>query len=288
MTPKIEVFYWNPRRSLLGRGLEKYTRLPWRVNNFGDLIGPLVVSKMLALRDLTDTVPALSRRLMSVGSVLHFADTGDVVWGTGINGTKSQRDHRFVSLDVRAVRGPLTRDYLQARGIPVPEVYGDPALLLPFLMPELVELATVKKHPVTVVPNFLDYGRYRSDDSRLLNPQAPLLTCLRRIAQSELVVGSSLHGIVVAEALGVPARLIAGSEPPFKYLDYYRGSGREGYEAMGTIEEAVAARGEPLPPASFSLLPLIEAFPADLWTARTVYPPAGSVRTSERHRLQDS
>ena len=42
------------------------------------------------------------------------------------------------------------------------------------------------------------------------------------------MVSSSLHGIVIAEAYGVPAVLVASStEPVFKYEDYYAGTGRE-------------------------------------------------------------
>ena len=39
-----------------------------------------------------------------------------------------------------------------------------------------------------------------------VNPLAPLWEVIRHIAQSEFVVASSLHGIIVAEALGVPVR----------------------------------------------------------------------------------
>lgn len=49
----------------------------------------------------------------------------DTIWGTGINGKVSEDLHKFEKLDVRAVRGPLTRNYLISKGINCPEVYGD-------------------------------------------------------------------------------------------------------------------------------------------------------------------
>jgi pyruvyltransferase len=87
---------------------------------------------------------------------------------------------------------------------------------------------------------------------------------LQTIAASEFVTGSSLHAIVIAESLGIPARLMRSShEPEFKYLDYYLGSGRRGYEAAGSAGEAMARGGEPAP--RWDPDPLLAAFPRDLW-----------------------
>jgi pyruvyltransferase len=80
-------------------------------------------------------------------------------------------------------------------------------------------------------------------------------------------VGSSLHAIVVAESLGIPARVIASrAEHPFKYEDYYRGTGRRGVEAAQSMKEAVAMGGRDLP--HFDADGLIAAFPVDLWAER--------------------
>ena len=261
----VRVFEWNPSRPVLPGRLGR--RLPLRrpVNNFGDLLGPLVVQRLLRARGIDPGRSRTTGTLFSVGSVLHFAITGDVVWGTGRNGKEGDAAHDFTSLDVRAVRGPLTRDFLRARGIEVPEVYGDPALLLPGLMPELVAASKDKQHAVTIVPNLNDMRRERLRGPQVLDPTSPVLTCLNRIAQSALVVGSSLHGIVVAEALGIPARLVvSGSENVFKYDDYYRGTGRTNYTAAETNAAAIAMGGET--GLDWSPDPLLEAFPADLWT----------------------
>lgn len=119
---------------------------------------------------------------------------------------------------------------------------------------------------MTVVPNFRDMqlnpGWQLS--AKVLNPRAPLKRCLSRIAASEFVVGSSLHGIIVAEALGVPARVIRSAvESDFKYNDYYQGTGRAGFSPAETVREAIAAGGEP--PPVFHAESLLAAFPADLW-----------------------
>jgi pyruvyltransferase len=267
---QVEVFHWNPRRRLLKGRLARYAPRVRLTNNFGDLLGPLIVERMLERAGMNAGRACVSARLFTVGSVLHFAESGDVVWGSGVNGKIPVGEHRFDSLDVRAVRGPLTQAFLMARGIQVPDVFGDPALLLPHLLPWLVAASSEKLHEVTVVPNLNDTGRFgKSPD--VLNPRSPMKNCLLRIANSRLVVGSSLHGIVVAEALGIPARLIQSrAENPFKYADYYAGTGRSEYAAATSVADARARGGEP--PIVWSAEPLMSAFPFDLWE-----PPTASV-----------
>ncbi len=98
----------------------------------------------------------------------------------------------------------------------------------------------------------------------MLDPRSPLDHCLRRIAQSELVVGSSLHALVVAESLDIPARLIRSRvEHELKYADYYLGTGRYDFRPADSIAEAIAAGGEPKP--EWTPTALLKAFPYDLW-----------------------
>jgi pyruvyltransferase len=196
---------------------------------------------------------------------LHFARDHDVIWGTGVNGKIPDMKYVFHVLDVRAVRGPHTRDFLSRRGVNVPAIFGDPALLLPRVMPELVSFSRVKRYPLTVVPNFNDFPTYKAAPT-LLDPRSPVEVCLQRIAQSELVVGSSLHAIVVAESLGIPARLISSPvEDPFKYEDYYLGTGRPDAETAPSVEDAVRMGGECAP--ILDATQLLDAFPLDLWRA---------------------
>ena len=257
----IDVYRWDPARPVFRGRLGRRIPIKRRVGNFGDLLGPLVVDAMLRRLDLDSASPECDAQLLSIGSVMHQARDGAVVWGTGVNGKKMDlSEYTATRLDLRAVRGPLTRDFLLERGFQVPEVYGDPALLLPELHPELKQ--EDRTRDLTVVMNFNDRGV--AAGPHVLNPRKPVWQCLRTIASSRLVVGSSLHGIVVAESLGIPARAVASAtESEFKYADYYRGTGRSTYRIAPTVDEAVAMGGES--PPEWDAAPLIEAFPADLW-----------------------
>ncbi|GCL63484.1 polysaccharide pyruvyl transferase family protein [Pseudaquabacterium pictum] len=279
----IELFHYDPRLPVVPGRLG--SRLPWRrpLSNFGDLLGPVVVRGLLARHGVhlpAQAPPARAdgpprQRLLSIGSVLHYARDGDVVWGSGRNAKMEDALHRFTRLDVRAVRGPLTRDFLLARGVPCPPVYGDPGLLVPLVLPELVALSRQRPHPLTIVPNYNDLGWMPPSDA-LLDPRSPWMDCLRRIAQSALVVATSLHAVVVAEALGVPARLVRSrAEHPFKYQDYYLGTGRSDVRIADSLAQALRWGGEP--PPSPAIGPLLDSFPHELWTAAAAAPPGGSV-----------
>ena len=75
----VRVVRWNPTRT------DQATGAVSPVANFGDLLGPIVVdalSSQLPAPAEPESVP----RLVAVGSLLHFARKGDVIWGAGVNG----------------------------------------------------------------------------------------------------------------------------------------------------------------------------------------------------------
>lgn len=202
---------------------------------------------------------------------MHFSNDGDVVWGTGVNGKVRLDEHRFTDLDVRAVRGPRTRKWLlKHKGLDVPAVYGDPALLLPLIDETLASRTMEKRRRLTVVPNMNEASKYRGHPD-FLSPRRPVHQVVSAIASSEYVVGSSLHAIVLAEAFGVPCALVRSAvESPFKYDDYFEGTGRADAVSFDSFEAALAhaksidvTSYEPL--AAWNPDPLIAAFPRDLW-----------------------
>lgn len=255
------VVHWNPKRNTFPR---PFRRLPFgsHVNNFGDLLGPAIVERLVSDRDRADR-SAVARRLLTVGSVLHMAQDGDVVWGSGKNGKVVEEEHKARSLDVRAVRGPLTAQWLTARGFEVPEVYGDPALLLPTLYPELSDLASQKRRRRVLVPNLHDSAGW-SGHPDFVSPIGPWRDVVEAIVTSETVVTSSLHGVIVAEAFGLPvAHVTSTREPEFKFRDYYEGTGRSMPAMISTLDEALllSPEGRPGSLDSWSAQDLLDAFP---------------------------
>lgn len=204
---------------------------------------------------------------MAIGSVLRLAEENDVIWGTGLSG-KSLELHKyhFKNLEVKAVRGPLTREFLiQNFKIPCPPIYGDPALLLPYLFPEF-KRSESPTYEYIVIPHYSELNLFPPEYyPNVVSPLEPWDQVLQKILDSKFVISSTLHGIVVAEAFGIPARLlkVTYNEPMLKYRDYYLGTQRPHFKYAKSVEDALSMGGE----SAFKcdLKKLYEAFPFEYW-----------------------
>jgi pyruvyltransferase len=233
-----------------------------RENNFGDLLGPWIVAR---IRDRLGLRRAVSQRhrLLTVGSIINLvAREDDIVWGSGIHGNFLPLPTPFPSLDIRAVRGPLTAELLRESGNKVPDVYGDPALLVPYLWRDSQLGIERCSGGTVIVPNYYDLS---AAPPGALNPRGSLLERIRLIASANRVIASSLHGIVIAEAYGVPAVLVASeSERRFKYEDYYGGTGRSLPPVASDWQSALGAPAAG-PIKDWDPRALLSSFPTDLW-----------------------
>lgn len=115
-----------------------------------------------------------------------------------------------------------------------------------------------------MIPNLNDLARYRSHEA-LVAPTSNLWSIAASILRADFVAASSLHAIVLADAMGIPNRLIESkSEHSFKYRDYYQGTGRELPELARDVEDAI--RLGATEPLNWDSQPLLGAFPAELWS----------------------
>lgn len=219
------VYWWEPR----GKPKHGFGR------NFGDELNPWLFERIKGFTPRR-AKPTSSGKTLAIGSVLHLAHPGDIVWGSGLNG--KLRDDRGgiilpsapAQVDFRAVRGPLTRDLLLQAGADVPPVYGDPALLLrQFVAP----LADSERRGTLIIPHFTDYADTCAalpddPDLRIMRVDAPVEAMVDAIHGSARVLTTALHGIIAAEALGVPVTFfrMRSVETLFKYEDYFAGTGR--------------------------------------------------------------
>jgi len=258
----VTIFSFNPKRRFFRYRWAKFLPISRRLNNFGDLLGPIIVAKLLADKQLHQSAVSGGRTLFTVGSVLHFAKDNDVVWGSGRNGKIPADRHLFTKLDVRATRGPMTRGFLREYGIEVPLIYGDPALLLPVLFPELHE-RIAKRRPHIFIPNYNDINLIKTKVP-IISPNQNPWKVIDIIRESEFVSASSLHGIILAEALGVPCRVVLSrTENTFKYLDYFLGTGRQHIDFASDPEEAEKMGGHEH--MIWSPDRLLSSFPYDLF-----------------------
>lgn len=248
--PHVSLYHWQPHDGGI---------------NFGDHLSTIIIGKILASRGFTlDDEVTQPANLLGIGSILQVARNGDHVWGSGINGKLKDGGFTATSIHAHAVRGPLTAEFLRKRGINVPDVFGDPALLLKDLFAD--RFRPTQETDYLFVPNLYDLPLVRNQEN-LLSPMRGWNYVVAEIMKAKLVLASSLHGLVVAEAFGIPARYVRLSEEEnlFKYKDYFYGSGRENmeFEYATSIEQGLEMGG--MPPIRFDSSKLLSAFPWHLW-----------------------
>jgi pyruvyltransferase len=250
--PPVEFYFWQPFHS----------NDPIPVN-FGDDLFGKIVGELIGRKVLPCAPNYSGRKIFIGGSTLGYARNGDQVWGAGIR--DGQFDSKIQHLKVHAVRGPQTAAILRNRGITVPFCYGDPAILWPDVFPHLGK--PCPKWDLGIIPHFRELMNAPNfsfpSNARVINPAQDALAVLDEIRQCKAIVASSLHGLICAEAAGIPAEPYKldspYSEPDFKYADYYAASGRE-WKPHSSIADAMAAKFEPPPDCSVEKKFLIQAF----------------------------
>lgn len=203
--------------------------------NFGDELSRLVVADATGAQ--VEWATPESADHVAIGSVLgRFGMRSEMPWvlGAGLiappDGATvhlAQRSaHRFL-----AVRGPITATAL---GLRSDTVLADPGLLAM----RLVGDKSRHRQGSLVIPHFQAWGtpdgrrelrRARSAGFRVIHPSSKPMSVLKAIAMSDMVLSSSLHGVIVAHSLGVPVDLLSipgGHETRFKYDDYFESIGR--------------------------------------------------------------
>ena len=225
-TDHIPLFFWSSVR---------YERKP--AENYGDLLSPFIVEQLSGREAIFYDAPnrkkfwQRKKYLMAIGSIMSYTQPKAVVWGSGI----ISKGDNFSAANFRAVRGPLSRKRILELGYECPEVYGDPALLLPTIYNPEVD----KKYAYGVIPHYVDYtqaeAQYGNDENtlviNLINNDHKAVT--RQILSCEQIVSSSLHGVIVAQAYGIPAVWVRFSDKlsgdNVKFDDYFKTVGVASY-----------------------------------------------------------
>lgn len=218
--------------------------------NFGDELNIYLMEAMTGKTVVsTQSVFQSSKpNYMVIGSILDSdtINSSSVVWGAGTM-WGYDRSIKAKPQKVCAVRGKLTQRYLVSQGISCPDVYGDPALLMPLVYNPVVE----KKYRIGVIPHVFDL------DSPIVKRLTSLSTDLHvisfenykdwhhvidEIKSCDFIISSSLHGLILSDAYHIPNAWVKFSDKihggDYKYLDYFSGVNRNTSQVYIVKEEA--------------------------------------------------
>jgi len=200
----------------------------YKYNNFGDLLTPYLFEYFGLTAMHCPNFKYASA--IGVGSILHKlpANYGGFVLGSGlIEDTPLKLPNSTFLL----VRGKKTCDLLE---LAPTMLIGDPGIIADSLFPEAKVLQ--KRYHIGVVPHYSDKesqelkgwlkkSSWLQKKINLINVQNSPRVVAKEICQCEVILSSSLHGLIFADSFGIPNiwvginnKLIGNK---FKFNDYY-------------------------------------------------------------------
>lgn len=231
-------------RPVLINGFVYYEKDKIRHENWGDDINYYFLREIIQRPILIYNTISLAYRLklrnyLVIGSTIDMlCKENTEVWGAGIIDEKKAL--RIKPRKVYAVRGPLTRKKLLEQGVECPEIYGDPALLISHYYKPKVK----KKYSFGFIPHCSNLGRiddFTVDGVPLSERKDVLVIDLSKynkwtdiidqICSCESILSASLHGLIMAEAFGIPNLWIEFGKPliggHFKFHDFFLSMARD-------------------------------------------------------------
>lgn len=219
-------------------------------------------------------------RLLVGARTLPVAEPGDVVWGGGLGDRLEQALVATAGVEHRGAAGPLAaRAIREASGDGQIEATGDPLLLFGELFPEVL-VAPEARSGVGVLADVDETELSSLPHVRAVVPEPDLWRAVAQLAAFESLVVADAEALCIADALGVPARLVRGESTLRAHLDDHALATGRGRPAISdSVTEALAR--EPLPAADIAAAALRSSFPAELWRspAVSVIVPTSNVAT---------
>ena len=204
-------------------------------NNFGDALNVYLIKKMTGQSPLYVDRDLIVSKYVVCGSILNWAVEHTTVWGAGIANKDDTINANVV--DVGAVRGPISAERLSVCTGTSVSVYGDPAMVLPrYYQPEVE-----KKYEVGIVPHYLHQvevaARYQKTEGvKIINVFDDIESYIRQVCECKVILSSSLHGLIIADAYGIPNLWFEGSVAlggdRTKFYDHFKAVGKQCYQPL--------------------------------------------------------
>nr|WP_298248842.1 polysaccharide pyruvyl transferase family protein [uncultured Halomonas sp.] len=196
--------------------------------NVGDALNVYLVEN-ISRRSVVEIKSSWVPHVLGVGSIMHLGSSKSVVWGSGVIDEPQIPNSRIIKkMKFSAVRGVKTRNLIsEVLGKKLSCPLGDPAVLMPFFYTP----TTKKKYRLGVVPHYVDkntsaFTNFLSESgAKIVDVELPVEKFINELAECDVVVSSSLHGLILSDAYDIPNIWVRFSNGViggnFKFLDYY-------------------------------------------------------------------
>lgn len=242
----IKLLYWRPYK-------DSFT-------NYGDELSPYIISKLsgCTIQQKDPYIQKLRKRwlhaikliitgkwsffmrllrarennILAIGSILRFGNKVSKIWGSGF----MCKEEQCIGGYIYALRGTLSLDLAKQQNLNFMSqiAIGDPALLLPLVLP----LKKTYNFKFGLIPHYSEYEELKSllgDKIKLIKLQdGDVESITKEILSCQYIISTSLHGLIVAHAYGIPALWFENSRLElnthgFKFYDYFSSVGIESY-----------------------------------------------------------
>lgn len=239
----------------------KYINLVyWNGLNLGDCLSPFIIKELSGLsikyksyyslgkkgqlklvfdyikgklkrKDLAETLFFYEKNLLAVGSIISQGNKRSIVWGSGF----MNYNEKFRGGKVLAVRGKLTNNILLEQGFKGCNVFGDPALLLPLMIPSIKD----KIYDIAIIPHWSEVEYFKitfGNKYKILDLRTDKIEqFIKELTSCKYILSTSLHGIILSHAYGIPALWIKHGyvdTDGFKFYDYFSSVDIPKYEGI--------------------------------------------------------
>lgn len=206
--------------------------------NFGDYVSKVITYYMSEKVVQPVDKDYKHKHYIVTGSILSWVNFESIVWGAG---SAWYGEEYNKAMKYYAVRGKLSQEKVWKLGQTC-EAYGDPILLLPlFIKPN-----KDRNKKLGIVPHVVDYTMvselYKDDKNVIvISLYDDYKNVISQITSCKKIISSSLHGLVVADAYGIPNRWVEFSDKVvgdgFKFHDYFSGMNIPLYKPINIKEE---------------------------------------------------
>lgn len=183
-----------------------------KVPNFGDILTPIILERLAQIK--AEHVEPKDAELIGIGSYLEIIPKNykGIIWGTGKMFGETKIN--LSKMNILALRGYLTFKGSKAHC----NTFGDPGLLVRYIAPH----SKHKKYPIGIISHWNDKS-LNDLEGHHIKITDNVDDIIYQTSECEKIISSSLHGLILADSLGIPRMWKKVDSNPgdgFKFRDY--------------------------------------------------------------------